>query len=648
MRARISALFFLLLFMFFGLLSQQQVKAQYVAISSSLSYNSSNNQVTGLSQTSMDYYTSIYYQAYVEGYLYRQDNGALVSSGSNVNAIGGNTVAAVTTQTAGQPSTNYKLISRHVLGMLYQDGCGGSACCYYRDVYGYKYHSNPNNNWGPTNTFYPTGAVCIGSGNPQGPYIYLGNTNNNSLTTPSPTVNITNARVGGNLQYTTQSALLGAEITLQANSNYNNIGGAYGWTFTGPHTVTGGAVNSSTVKIRSTSLGSVTANVTYSYSSGSITAPLFINVVLPTVSSYTATQGADFVGARSFCSHPFYAYRLGCRPPDLIGIEFTATANAPSTFISDPAQSGIKYVQAVSSVRKRLFTGNIQCRTQRSSESDIASGWQLDGSDPYNQSNPPRFFSEGNSLTLPTVDYPSNALEDNFILYEALHVDDRFEMYLYYFAGTDPANPIQQKPIGRLAWNWGGQVVYDSNYTPPFNRTFSNAPPQNRTGMAMGANDSTVPFQGRGRPQDLQWAQCPGGPPPIVNPIDSTRYFVRRQYLDILHREPEEGGWDAWTSVMTRCGFDQSCIVNRRIITARGFLESPENTAGNPLLANPGSPEYNREYVRLCYTSFLLREPEQGGWDAWTNYLNNHPGDYNTIVHGMIYSAEYRARFGPP
>ncbi|HLL16979.1 MAG TPA: DUF4214 domain-containing protein [Pyrinomonadaceae bacterium] len=66
------------------------------------------------------------------------------------------------------------------------------------------------------------------------------------------------------------------------------------------------------------------------------------------------------------------------------------------------------------------------------------------------------------------------------------------------------------------------------------------------------------------------------------------------------------------------------------------------------MLAEPGSPTYNREYVRLCYVSFLLRQPDADGWDAWTNYLNSHPGDYNTIVNGFIYSVEYRARFGTP
>ena len=166
-----------------------------------------------------------------------------------------------------------------------------------------------------------------------------------------------------------------------------------------------------------------------------------------------------------------------------------------------------------------------------------------------------------------------------------------------------------------------------------------------RTGEASNA---TVPYQGRGKVQDLQWLPCPGGPPPISNQIDWTRYFVRQQYLDILHREPDEGGWNAWTSVITRCGFDTNCIHSNRIVTARGFLESPENFANDPNLVNPGSHEYNREYVRLCYTSFLQRNPDAGGWDAWTNYIDANPGQYDTLVGGFIDSIEYRSRFGPP
>ncbi|MGI9108232.1 MAG: DUF4214 domain-containing protein, partial [Pyrinomonadaceae bacterium] len=460
---------------------------------------------------------------------------------------------------------------------------------------------------------------------------------------------ITNQRVGGNLSNTTQNALLGADVRLQANLYPEGLtGGSFSWTITGPYQLASGSTNTNVLNVRWTEPGTYNVRVNYLRNGVTITSSIDISVTLPTLTRYTATQGSDLIFARGICSNPFISYKLGCRPPDSIGIEFSATVQSPSTFVSDPAQSGIKYVQAVSGFRKRIRRGNEECYTRRNGESDVASGWQLDFSDPYEPNT--RRFSEGNSLTLTTSDYPVVGLEDVFVKDDAHYVDDRFEMYVYYFAGPNPSAPICptcQRPIGRLIWNWGGQVVFDSSFSPPYRRVFTLAEPTARTGTAIGLGDSTVPYQGRGRVQDLEYRQCPGGPSPITNQIDNTRYFVRQQYVDILHREPDEGGWDAWTSVITRCGFDRACIQSKRIVTARGFLESPENTSGNPLLANPGSPEYNREYARLCYTSFLLRQPDQGGWDAWTNYLNSHPGDYDTVVHGFIYSIEYRARFGP-
>ena len=49
------------------------------------------------------------------------------------------------------------------------------------------------------------------------------------------------------------------------------------------------------------------------------------------------------------------------------------------TYLSDPAESGIKFLQAASAYRKRLLNGNIDCETARTAQS---AGWQRDGGDP--------------------------------------------------------------------------------------------------------------------------------------------------------------------------------------------------------------------------------------------------------------------------
>ncbi|HZG52974.1 MAG TPA: DUF4214 domain-containing protein [Pyrinomonadaceae bacterium] len=54
--------------------------------------------------------------------------------------------------------------------------------------------------------------------------------------------------------------------------------------------------------------------------------------------------------------------------------------------------------------------------------------------------------------------------------------------------------------------------------------------------------------------------------------------------------------------------------------------------------------EYNPAYVAMQYYGYLRREPEEAGYKAWLDYLSKNPGDYNTMVWGFVYSAEYRNR----
>ncbi|HEY9285660.1 MAG TPA: Calx-beta domain-containing protein, partial [Pyrinomonadaceae bacterium] len=44
--------------------------------------------------------------------------------------------------------------------------------------------------------------------------------------------------------------------------------------------------------------------------------------------------------------------------------------------------------------------------------------------------------------------------------------------------------------------------------------------------------------------------------PGARNPINDADFFVRQQYLDFLSREPDAGGFEAWTGVLRRCAFE--------------------------------------------------------------------------------------------
>ncbi len=50
-------------------------------------------------------------------------------------------------------------------------------------------------------------------------------------------------------------------------------------------------------------------------------------------------------------------------------------------------------------------------------------------------------------------------------------------------------------------------------------------------------------------------------------------------------------------------------------------------------------------FVASQYYGYLRRTPETKGFNDWVNYLNTHPGDFNTMVWGFVDSQEYRNRF---
>jgi CSLREA domain-containing protein len=61
-----------------------------------------------------------------------------------------------------------------------------------------------------------------------------------------------------------------------------------------------------------------------------------------------------------------------------------------------------------------------------------------------------------------------------------------------------------------------------------------------------------------------------------LNPLDTTEYFVRQQYLDFLGREPDESGFNFWVNNIESCGADVGCIEAKRVDTSAAFFLSIE------------------------------------------------------------------------
>ena len=201
-------------------------------------------------------------------------------------------------------------------------------------------------------------------------------------------IKITSGRVGGYLNGTTQNALLGADVALQATPLPNGFaGGTYSWTCTPAGTNLCSIIQgqtSSGVTLRMNELGVFNVTVSYAKAGTITTSSMTINSILPTLTSFTAQRQPNSIWAPFTCGNPgeltaVWRYRNGCHT-QIPGIDFMAKLDW-STFISDPTKSGVKYVQAYSTFHKIMSRG-IRCETSRSSEADVASGWEGDRQDP--------------------------------------------------------------------------------------------------------------------------------------------------------------------------------------------------------------------------------------------------------------------------
>ncbi|HEY6121009.1 MAG TPA: CHRD domain-containing protein, partial [Pyrinomonadaceae bacterium] len=63
---------------------------------------------------------------------------------------------------------------------------------------------------------------------------------------------------------------------------------------------------------------------------------------------------------------------------------------------------------------------------------------------------------------------------------------------------------------------------------------------------------------------------------PTTSPLDSNTFFVRQQYLDFLGREADAGGLAYWTSQISFCGSDATCLTNRRNAVSLAFFVEQE------------------------------------------------------------------------
>jgi hypothetical protein len=493
--------------------------------------------VYGYSETSLTYFEAYYYNAVVDGYLFDQ-YGFLRDNGYSEGGI----IAAVSTRTLASPGVRFDLFSDHYVGAYFY------YCDYYCDhpqYYDYYGFSTL-----PENTFYGGyfDSCCYYVCYVFYYYIYLGTTGA-SVTVPQPCPNTTveiRPTFGGSqdvINNQTRPALVGANVQLEAaavlpNGERTVSEGSFQWSTTADAQLSDDGFPLPSYVFRAYWLfeGSKSVRVTYIPPDGSCQASASVNldITTPTLTSFTAQMRDSEINGGAGCSGiEGISYTLGCLTNVIgqrndPGISFTSTVQPPPGYISAPSDSKLKFVQLINpySKRRQRAAGMDECQTRRGAA--VSTEWLLDTQDPYDllPGAIKTFdrFNPGAAVTIETSDSPGFALDTPGLTLDYLYADDQFEMYVAYFVGEN-TNPLVVRYLGYLPWSWGGEVVFDAAFSPPYRETVHFTIPGFKQGFA--ALNYRQPYQGNIR--GLPYGSCSGGsepPDPGPDPCWSGNHFI--------------------------------------------------------------------------------------------------------------------------
>jgi hypothetical protein len=141
-----------------------------------------------------------------------------------------------------------------------------------------------------------------------------------------------------------------------------------------------------------------------------------------------------------------------------------------------------------------------------------------------------------------------------------------------------------------------------------------------------------------------------------LNPLDTTEYFVRQQYVDFLGREPDESGFDFWVNNIESCGSDTNCRAAKRIDTSAAFFLSIEFLQTGFLVYRtyqtaygdmPGAPVPIKLNEFKSDTSMMSNRVivNQSGWEAVLE--NNKQAYMAEFVQRAKFTAAYPATMTP-
>ncbi len=121
----------------------------------------------------------------------------------------------------------------------------------------------------------------------------------------------------------------------------------------------------------------------------------------------------------------------------------------------------------------------------------------------------------------------------------------------------------------------------------------------------------------------------------LRNPLDTPEYFVRQQYVDLLGREPDEGGFNYWSDRIIECGGNAECLRSRRTGVAAAFFVEQE-------FQQTGS------FIYSLYKSSLARQPAYAEFSADRQKLvagADLEAKKTALVEGFVKRAEFLDRY---
>jgi hypothetical protein len=130
----------------------------------------------------------------------------------------------------------------------------------------------------------------------------------------------------------------------------------------------------------------------------------------------------------------------------------------------------------------------------------------------------------------------------------------------------------------------------------------------------------------------------------LVNPLDTSEYFVRQHYLDFLGREPDEAGFNFWSDQILECGNDNACSERRRENVSAAYFLSIEFQQTGGLVDGVYRASYGRQ---SGYAEFMPDTRAVGlgvvvGAEGWQPKLQANKQEFvNAFINRAAFHAAY-------